>query len=75
MLKGIFKRSRNKLEDTPFRNIFEGKQQKIEDAINTTNELLSKLETDEVITEHHREAIEVRSFVVDKYLSWIFFSV
>jgi len=52
---------------TTFRRIFEGKQDVLEEKIETDG-LLCKLEAAEVITDRHRITIEVSFVAVDKFL-------
>ena len=53
-----------------FKSIFKGKQDKLEEKIDTDG-LLSKLEAEEVITKRHRSTIEVSFVAVDKLLKLI----
>ena len=51
----------NMSDTLTFRSIFKGKQNILEEKIDTEHGLLSKLEADKVITNRHRNAIEVTS--------------
>ena len=53
-----------------FKSIFEGKQDVLEEKIETDG-LLSKLEAEKVITKRHRITIEVSFVAVDKLLKLI----
>ena len=53
-----------------FKSIFKGKQDVLEEKIETDG-LLSKLEAEKVITKRHRITIEVSFVAVDKFLKLI----
>ena len=54
-----------------FKSIFKGKQDVLEEKIETDG-LLSKLEAENVITQRHRITVEVSFVAVDKFLKLIF---